>query len=127
MNWLKKNRLTILILLIVIAGYSVYKYTYKPHKTIEKLTPNYVGTSNDFLEKASTNFKEWNSKVVELTGDITSIDSEGITLNNQIFCQFKTLNEIPLLKLQQTITLKGRVIGYDDLLNELKLNQCIVK
>lgn len=127
MNLLKKNKLIFLLLLVVLAGYSVYKYTYKPHKTIEELESNYTGSSSDFLEKANINFDEWNSKVVELTGEITSIDNEGITLNNQIFCQFKVPNKITTLNLNQKITIKGRVIGYDDLLEELKLNQCILK
>ncbi|WP_348718856.1 hypothetical protein [Tenacibaculum sp. 190130A14a] len=111
----------------MLAAFTAYTYVYKPHKTIEELNSSYKGSSEDFLEKASSNFNEWNSKVVELTGKITGLDSEGITLNNQIFCQFKTPTLITTLNLNQNITIKGHVIGYDDLLEELKLNQCILK
>ena len=127
MNWLKKNKNILLGLLLVCAIYGAYTYAYKPHKSIEELDSNYIGASNNFLEKASVNFNEWNSKVVELTGKITGLDSKGVTLNNQIFCQFSNPLKIKTLNLNQKITIKGRVIGYDDLLDELKLNQCILK
>lgn len=127
MNCLKKNKFILIGLLLVAAIYGAYTYVYNPHKTIEEVDSNYTGASTDFLEMASTNFNEWNSKVVELRGEITGLDSKGVTLNNQIFCQFKTPDKITTLNLNQKITIKGRVIGYDDLLDEIKLNQCILK
>lgn len=127
MSWLKRNKLLVVILIIVFGGFSAYKYTYKPHKLIEELTPNYKGEASSFIQKASGNFNLWNTKIVVLTGKVTSIDKEGITLNNQIFCQFKNSKEIASIKKNLVVQIKGRVIGYDNLLDELKLNQCILK
>lgn len=128
MNLSKKSKWILAILILgCVAFYSVYKYAYKPHKTIESLQTDYSGTSNNFLEKIKQDATIWNNKAVELTGIITSKDDKGITLNNSIYCQFREDVDISKLKVKQNISLKGRVIGYDDLLEELKLNQCIIQ
>ncbi len=127
MNWLKKNKLLALLLIVALVGYSAYKYAYKPHKTIEELSIEYTGNATELLSKIKEDTNIWNSKIVELSGKITSIDTDGITLNEQIYCQFKEPLKTKHLKENQTIKIKGRVIGYDDLLDELKLEQCIIK
>ncbi|WP_299681615.1 hypothetical protein [uncultured Tenacibaculum sp.] len=127
MNWLKKNKLLIGISFFILIVFLGYKYTYKPHKTIENLTSIYTGNSIEFLQKASLDFKQWNTKIIKISGQVTAIDTKGITLDNQIFCQLKNVEKLSILNLNQKITIKGRVVGYDDLLEELKLNQCILK
>ena len=69
----------------------------------------------------------WQDKVVVITGAISGTDEKGVILSSSIFCQLKDATKITDLKIEQTITLKGRVIGYDDLLEELKLDQCIIQ
>ncbi|WP_299716002.1 hypothetical protein [uncultured Tenacibaculum sp.] len=127
MNWLKKNKLLVGIGLFPLIVFLGYKYTYKPHKTIENLVPVYTGNAIEFLQKASLDFKQWNTNIIEITGQVTGIDTKGITLDNKIFCQLKHVKKLSILSQNQKITIKGRVVGYDDLLEELKLNQCILK
>jgi hypothetical protein len=127
MNWLKRNKILALLLIIAFGGYSGYKYVYKPHKSIEESSIEFTGNSTEFLSKIKEDTNTWNSKIIELSGKITSIDTDGVTLNEQIYCQFKDVLEVSTLKENQTIKIKGRVIGYDDLLDELKLEQCIIK
>lgn len=126
MSWLKKNKFLLLIVIIVLGAYSGYKYAYKPHKTIEELAINYKGSATEFISKASSNFTDWETKVVEINGTITSKDQGGVMLNEQIYCQLKDSTRLAKLTENQKIQIKGRVIGYDDLLEELKLNQCIL-
>ena len=46
-----------------------------------------------------------------------------MTLNEVIFCQF--IDSIDSdFKPGMSITVKGRMIGYDDLLEQVKLDQC---
>ncbi|MFK8060436.1 MAG: hypothetical protein AB8B78_10135 [Polaribacter sp.] len=84
------------------------------------------GLASDFLTKVQDDAAVWQDKVVNLKGKITAIDSKGITLENQIYCQFREDVNFSSLKINTQITLKGRVIGYDDLLEEIKLDQCII-
>ncbi len=128
MSLSKKSKWVLIILIFVLIGaYSAYKYAYKPHTTIEELTVDFSGTSEDLMAKVVEDFTLWNNKVVELSGIITSKGEKGITLNNAIYCQFREDVSFSELELNQSIKLKGRLIGYDDLLNELKLNRCILK
>ena len=63
------------------------------------------------------------NKTIEITGRITDVTKSDLTLNNMVFCQF---SENQLVELNSNITVKGRCIGYDDLLEQLKLDQCII-
>lgn len=126
MNLLKKSKWFLIILFIVsIAFISIYKFAYKPHKNIEELTVNYKGSSKIFYSKMIKNPTIWLNKIVELSGKITALDTLGLVLNENIFCQFK--KSIHTLEINQNVTIKGQIIGYDDLLDELKINQCIIK
>lgn len=127
MNWLKRNKILLTLLIVSFGAYSTYKYVYRPHKNIEKLATSFTGNCTEFLSKIKEDTNIWNSNIVELSGKVTSIDKNGITLNKQIYCLFKEPLKTARLKENQTIKIKGRVIGYDDLLDELKLKQCILK
>jgi hypothetical protein len=97
----------------------------KPPATIESKKIDFTGTAAIFIKKAQENTKDWRDKVVVLEGLVTSKDDRGITLNSQIYCQFK--DQLKIGSANQNIKIKGRFIGYDDLLNELKLDQCIIQ
>ncbi|CAM1345659.1 hypothetical protein [Tenacibaculum amylolyticum] len=126
MSWLKKNKKLVLILLIILGVYSVYKYMYKPPISIEVAAVSFTGNAMELLEKSNKDFRVWNQKIVEVKGIVTSKDVKGITLNEQVYCQLKNTNALLQIEKQQEIQIKGRVIGYDDLLEELKLNECIL-
>lgn len=126
MNWLKENKKFVITLLIILGIYNVYRYIYKSHITIEEVTVSFTGNAIELLEKSNNGFTIWNQKVVEINGIVTSKDTKGITLNNQVYCQLK--DNVVLLNIvkKQEVEIKGRVIGYDNLLEELKLNECIL-
>ncbi|WP_296386831.1 hypothetical protein [Winogradskyella sp.] len=128
MSLSKKSNIALLVIgLIVIGGLSAYKYAYKPHKSIEELEVKFSGSSKVFLEKVKTDVTKWQGVVIELTGTITSIDEKGITIDNSIYCQLDTKTAIVSIQEKQTITIKARMIGYDDLLEEIKLDKTIIK
>ena len=129
MNFRSKNSFIVFISVFFLTiTFSTYKYIYKPHENIENRKIDYKGKANHFLSKITNDgVANWLNKTIELNGKITSLDSKGILFNNNIYCQFKESSEIKFLQKNQNITIKGIVIGYDDLLEELKLNQCIIK
>lgn len=124
---LKKSKSFLLIFLVIaaIGSFALYKYMYKPHKTIQEIKASYIGESKDFLKKVEVDYSVWYTKTVELTGKISSVVDHGFILDDFMFCQLK--EDTKNLKKGETITVKGTIIGYDELLNELKLNQCIIK
>lgn len=128
MSLSKKNKVVLFVLaIILLGGFFAYKFTYKPHKSIVEKSITFSGSTEVFLEKVKTDVVKWQDVVVELTGTITLIDNKGITLNNTMYCQLKNSTAITNLQKGQTITVKARMIGYDDLLEEIKLDQTIIK
>lgn len=127
MSLKKRSKVWLLIgLLGVIGIYVVYKIVYKPHKTIEERELVFSGTTEEFSKQVKSNISNWQNKVVELTGEISSKDELGFTLNENTYCQLSTTSALSNVNENNQIKIKGRVIGYDDLLDEIKLDQCII-
>lgn len=125
MNLHKNKTLFILLFLSVVIGFCSYSYIYKPHQSIENATVNYHGDSKEFLKLVKKNAITWLDQTIVLTGVVCEIDKNGIILDNIIYCQFKKSKNSNVSN-QTEITIKGNMIGYDDLLEEVKLNQCII-
>jgi hypothetical protein len=126
MSLKKSKTLFIVLFSIVLIGFGGYSYLYKSHKNIESAKVNYSGKSIEFLKEVKENRSLWLDKTIVLTGIISQIDKNGIVLDYSVYCQFKNL-ENSKLSIQTQITIKGNMIGYDDLLEEVKLNQCIIQ
>ena len=77
---------------------------------------------NEFTSNADASNKKYLEKPVSISGVITSINDKEVILDNTVNCNF--LAAATTLKKNQKVTVKGRVVGYDDLLGELKLDQC---
>jgi Sec7-like guanine-nucleotide exchange factor len=127
MSLSKKSKLILVFIVIGITiSFMAYKYVMKSPEKIETKEVFFDGLAFNFLTKVQEDVTVWQNKVVNIKGEITTIDSKGITLENQIYCQFREDVNFSSLKIDTQIILKGRVIGYDDLLEEIKLDQCII-
>ena len=67
-------------------------------------------------------YKKYLEKPVAVSGIITSVNGKEVILDNSVNCTFLTASNS--LKKDKKITIKGRVVGYDDLLGEVRLDQC---
>ena len=122
----RKRIILIAILLLAFAG---YKYIYQEHRDIQKEAAEFVLASttiaNDFSQNTTEAEKKYLNKTIEISGVVTEINQKDLTLNNRIFCQFNdTRNNT--LNINDSITIKGRCIGYDDLLELVKIDQSTV-
>ncbi len=128
MNLSKKSKILIgIVLSITIAVYAVYKYSMQAPAKIESKKVDFTGTSDELLSKIQENAAEWQDKIVVISGEITNLDDKGFILSSSIYCQLRDTTIAKTLIQNNQISLKGRVIGYDDLLEELKLDQCIIQ
>lgn len=114
----------VFVLLIAFMGYSII---YKPHESIENQKVLFLGNADDFKAEIAQGTEKWQNAIVELSGSLSDLNDQGGMLNETIFCQFKDPNLSKRLKPGMKVTIKGRFIGYDDLLEEIKLDNCIVK
>lgn len=123
-----KKKILIAILLSLIIGISIYFYTYQNHRDIDTETADYVvtisGLEKDFTSNDSLAYIKYQDKTIELTAQVTSIDTanRGIVLREKIFATFKDSLPKDIVS-GKTLKIKGRFLGYDELLQEFKIDQ----
>ena len=120
-------RLSFLFLIIVFA--IAYFSFNKPHKDFNKASIEYTIKSTDLFQKYQLDVSNANArfldKVLLINGTIKEINSDMIILNGNIVCSFDASQPIDI-KLEPTdkISIKGRCLGYDDLLEEVRIDNC---
>lgn len=128
MSLSKRSKIIIFILLAgIVVAFGVYKYAMQPPESIESKKVDATVSAEEFLSEVQKDFAVYEDKIVVLTGTISSFDGNSIILNDQIYCQFKDDLSSMTFEENQKITIKGHVLGYDDLLEEVKLDECIIQ
>ena len=121
----KKTKLLIALVLLMLAAYFTYNYMYQDHRDIKteeaKISVSATELVAFFKENKS---EELLNSTVQVTGVITEMDSKSLTLDDSVQCSFDA--EIEGVKLKDTVTIKGRCIGYDDLFEIVKLDQSTI-
>ncbi|MCB0456783.1 MAG: hypothetical protein R2776_09205 [Flavobacteriaceae bacterium] len=120
---MKKRSLLIAFLVIVAGAYTGYKYLYKSHRNIEAETPS-VNVEATQLVAMFTAGETQNilNKTIIVSGTITEMDVQSVILDDVVHCVFETFPKN--LKQQDKVSIKGRCIGFDDLFEQAKLDQC---
>lgn len=78
---------------------------------------------NEFATDTSATTKYLN-KAIEIKGVVTQIEDKQLILDGVVICAMK--NAVTLENKDKKITIKGRFLGYDDLMGELKLDECSI-
>ncbi|WP_243473242.1 OB-fold putative lipoprotein [Winogradskyella sp. MH6] len=125
---MKRNWIALIIVLIITTVIG-YNYVYQDHRDIESEQTEFTMSSveiNQLFSKNPTSAEQkFLNKTIEVSGLITDINSNDITIDDTVFCQFSN-NLEPSLNKNEKVKIKGRVIGYDDLLEQVKLDQCSI-
>ncbi|RNC88282.1 MAG: hypothetical protein ED556_03615 [Winogradskyella sp.] len=124
----KKRLIFIALFLSIIAALAVYNYVFNAkHRDIAKeeaaVAMSAAEISNLFKTDESTATTNYLDQVVQLTGRITSIEDGQIVLDDG--AQISFINPIDVSKYSQgkTLEIKGRCVGYDELLELVKIDQ----
>ena len=128
-NIMKKNKIIGLISFFTIAAVGLYLYIYKAHRDIASEKESYLVSVTSIFEEFKKDETKSNhkylDKTIEVSGKISSVDAETniIVIDEKLTAVFK--DKIPAnIKKLSTVKIKGRFIGYDELLEELKMDQC---
>lgn len=125
MNLSRKTKILLgLIVLINLGLFIGYKIMYKPHQVVAIQQAAFTGLAEDFKKEVAQNPEKWQNAIIQLEGIITGSDEQGVMMNETIYCQFINLESLQSLSLETPTMIKGRFIGYDDLLEEIKLDKC---
>jgi hypothetical protein len=124
---MKKYWTLIAIMLLVVVGYN---YLYKEHRSIETENAKFSLTAqqihSEFNKDALVSLNKYGNETIAISGQVSEINETTITIDDKVFCQFSKKISQKEISLNSKITVKGRFIGYDDLLEQVKLGQCII-
>jgi len=126
-----KKKILISVLILSALGFGVYSYLYKEHRDIsteEAIKGVSVDTIfNQYKRnelKANANYL---NQVIEVNGTVTNINAteKVLTVDGKLFASFQDI-DLKDIKSGSTVNLKGRFLGYDELLEELKMDNCFI-
>jgi ssDNA-binding replication factor A large subunit len=126
------KKLKIIVISIVLIGlFGFVAYNYVMHggeRNLSSETTDFEVTSKaisaEFTTDIDVSNKKYLEKAIAISGTVTAVSGTEITIDNMIICTLKSPNT--LVKKKQSVTVKGRVVGYDDLMGELRLDQCFL-
>jgi hypothetical protein len=126
-----KRKVLIFFFLLLIVVIGTCLYAYKDHRNIAAEKESYTIAATQIFSEFQANEINANTKyldkTIEVTGNLSNIDlpTKSIVINDKLFATFK--EGVPkTLHLNSKIKIKGRFIGYDALVEELKMDQCVV-
>ncbi|WP_124980711.1 OB-fold protein [Nonlabens xiamenensis] len=122
-----KKILLVVLILIALVGLSGYYFIYQDHRDIASEDAIATYEADELLaifQDADTeNDRDIIDQVIQVQGKITSQESFNITLDNKVFIE---LAEELSSTNNTVLMIKGRCVGYDDLLEEIKIDQAII-
>lgn len=128
---MNKKMLIICFSVLAILIFAIVGYNYVLHGGARNLsteesafTINSKKLIDEFVTNGEVANKKYLDKAITISGKVTSISGNDVVLDDLIVCGFT--ENIATLKENQSIILKGRVVGYDDLMGEIKMDQCLL-
>ncbi len=120
----------VLILGGVIAGPKIKDYMVNNmgKRDLQSEDPAFTLNAKDFVAEFTSKEAEANKKYLEkpvvISGVIASINDKEVILDNVVVCGFTAADAS--LKVGQTVSVKGRVVGFDDLMGSVNMDQCSI-
>jgi uncharacterized protein YxeA len=126
---MKKTSIIMIVILLVISCVSYYLYNcvlYKEERNIQNEKPEFSVTASDldhdFVENALKAYSKYSNKTMEIEGKVTEVTDSTLVLDRKIFCKMNEKMTPNFMNKQ--VNIKGRCIGYDDLFEVVKFDQC---
>lgn len=112
--------------LCLVAAFLVYNYVYQEHRDVQKEQAVFNLSSSTLFKEFSTNEKTSNSKyinqIISVFGEVKSVTEYQIVLSPGVLCQLDSTFFKKNIQQGDTLQVKGRCIGFDDLFMEVKLD-----
>jgi hypothetical protein len=125
--YMKKKILIISALILVVIAVVGYNIIYKEHRDIKTEQVEFTLTAgklfNEFSANESQATAKYADKTIAVTGKVTSVDKASGTVSIDEILSATMLDKTGDVPQKQQVKIKGRFVGYDDLLGELKMDQ----
>ncbi|MCV9927885.1 OB-fold putative lipoprotein [Flavobacterium sp. LS1R49] len=128
---MKKNKIVLIVLVLVLmcgGTYVYYKHLIRPSRNIVSEEPVFKISAAKLSQEYNANSQKADSrylnKTIEINGVVTKVTDSVMMVDESVFCLFGNKLKRDLIK--NKIVLKGKCIGYDELFQEVKLDQCTI-
>lgn len=123
----RRTRLLVIGLLLAVLMVIVYRIIYPEPRDIAGQSADFTLSANELAQEMSHAgvAKKYGDKVIHTYGRISAIDGNIITLEDGVIVHLLDVSG-HVLEMGDSIAVKGRCIGYDDLLEEVKLDQASI-
>jgi hypothetical protein len=124
------KKIIIAFLMLLVAIFVLYKFLYHEHRNIANEKPVFSITVSellkDFLADENNANAKYLDKSISIKGKVTNIDlpNKTIVLDEKVFVILTISTDV---KLNTEVSIQGRLIGYDSLLEEIKIDQAQIK
>ncbi len=114
-------------LFVLFLAVSAYKYVYREHRDIgsEKVDFSMSAVELKAILAQESIASKYIDKVIQTYGKITAIEQQSAIIDDKVQVNFKG-DVSNNLNLESAIAIKGRCVGYDDLLELVKIDQAVL-
>ena len=124
------KKIIICLIIFPLGLFATYKYVYREHRNIYKEEPKYILTSDSLFNHFNTNQKEANqiyiNQILKIKGVLNTISENQLIFYPGIACLVDSNITINGVLTDDTIEIKGRCVGFDDLFLEVKMDQVTI-
>jgi hypothetical protein len=127
-----KNILIIgFVLGVIIGSWAIWYVFYKPHRDVSAEKPAYELTSqalSDAFKTDQNTLAKYVDKAILVEGAVTGIEGKHVSLGN-IVCSLDSTNasKAATLKNGDRVKIQGRLTSYNDLMEEIIMDNCVIK
>ena len=122
-----KNKILLISGILILTAYFAYNYMYQEHRNVQFERAIYSLESDSLHQQFYLNQEQANTlylnQIIELNGVVTNISTNLFILKPGVVCQTDSTQNIYNLKVGDTLSIKGRCLGYDDLFEEVKMDK----
>ncbi len=125
-----KKGILVIVALVILGGIGAYFYVFnKPHRNPSSEAASFKVSATELAEEFSANpdaaNEKYIDKVVEVSGTAMEVTETYIIMDNVLNCSVLKDHDVSGVKSGDNIVMKGRVIAFDDLLEEVKMDNCV--
>lgn len=124
------KKIVIVIVFLLIACGIVYTYVYQSHRDIQEEEATHIVDGitmvKEFVVNQDVASEKYLNKTIVVSGEVTEIEEKAISISEAVYVAFDNVLEEKEPKIGTKVKVKGRCIGYDELLEVIKIDQAAV-
>ena len=115
----------------VVGAWAIWYVFYKPHRDVSAEKPKYELTSqvlSDAFKTDTSAMSKYVDQALLVEGPVTQVEGTRVSLGN-IICSFDSTQTVKIssLKAGDIVKIQGRLTTYNDLMEEITMDNCAIK